>query len=213
MKRMNTFWRGLLIVLCLPVMAQAADFVEGTNYQRIVPAQPTETKGKIEVVELFWYGCPHCHRFQPYMERWAKKLPADVEYRRMPAVLAQHWAIHARAFYAAEALGVLEEIHQPLFNAIHSEKRRLDTEERLADFFAGHGVSKEDFSKAFKSFAVDAKLRRAREMSRRYETRATPSVVVNGKYIFSTDNANGNFNTMIRIIDALIEQERLAGSS
>ncbi len=213
MNRIYRMWRWLLVALFVPALAQGADFVEGANYQRIVPAQPTDAKGKIEVVELFWYGCPHCHRFQPYMERWAKRLPDDVEYRRMPAVLAQHWAIHARAYYAAEALGVLEQTHQPLFEAIHSEKRRLDSEERLASFFAEHGVSKDDFKKAFKSFAVDAKLRRAREMTRRYEARATPSVVVNGKYILSTDNARGNFNTMIRIINHLVEQERQAGAS
>ncbi len=200
--------RWLLPLLLIPALAQAAEFQEGRNYTRIVPAQPTESKGKIEVVELFWYGCPHCHRFQPYLERWAKQLPADVEYRRMPATLAEHWIIHARAFYTAEALGVLDKIHKPLFDAIHAQKRRLDTEERLMEFFAEQGVSNDDFKKTFNSFSVETKVRRAKEMSRRYMTEATPSVVINGKYILNSGQVEGNFNTMIKAMDFLIDKER-----
>lgn len=211
---MKNVVRSLLLLLSLvPLLGQAAaTYEEGTDYQRIVPAQPTEApKGKIEVVELFWYGCPHCYRFQPYMERWAKNLPADVEYRRMPAILGENWAFLAKAYYTAEALGVTGRIHRPLFDAIHAEKRRLDTEDRLADFFAEQGVSKEDFKKAFNSFWVDAKVRNAEEMSRRYQAQATPSVVINGKYILNPDNTQGNFNTMIKIMDYLIAKERAAG--
>ncbi|MEK7322416.1 MAG: thiol:disulfide interchange protein DsbA/DsbL, partial [Pseudomonadota bacterium] len=198
----------LLPLLLLPALAQAAEFQEGRNYTRIVPAQPTESKSKIEVVELFWYGCPHCYRFQPYLERWVKQLPADVEYRRMPATLAEHWIIHARAFYAAEALGVLDKIHKPLFDAIHAQKRRLDTEERLMEFFAEQGVSNDDFKKTFNSFSVEAKVRRAKEMSRRYQTEATPSIVINGKYILNPGQVEGNFNAMLKVMDFLIEKER-----
>lgn len=208
---LKTLSRWLLPWLLIPAFAQAAEFEEGRHYSRIVPAQPTETKGKVEVVELFWYGCPHCHRFQPYLERWLKQLPGDVEFRRMPAVLAEHWAIHTRAYYTAEALGVLDQIHKPLFDAIHAQKRRLDTEERLMDFFTEHGVSKDDFKKTFNSFAVEARVRRALEMSRRYNTEATPSVVVNGKYIVNSGQTDGNFNTMVKVINFLVEKER-AGS-
>lgn len=205
---LKPFFRWLLPLLLVPALAQAADFQEGINYTRIIPPQPTESKGKIEVVELFWYGCPHCHRFQPYLERWAKQAPADVQYRRMPATLAEHWTILARAYYTAEALGVLDKTHKALFDAIHAQKRRLDTEERLADFFAEHGVSKDDFKKTFTSFAVEAKVRRAAEMTRRYNTEATPSVVVNGKYIINSGQADGNFNTMLKVIDYLVDKER-----
>lgn len=208
---LKTVLRWLLPLLLIPALVQAAEFEEGRHYSRIVPAQPTDAKGKVEVVELFWYGCPHCHRFQPYLERWSKRLPDDVEFRRMPAVLAEHWAIHTRAYYAAEALGALDKIHKPLFDAIHAQKRRLDTEERLMEFFAEHGVSKEDFKKTFHSFAVEAKVRRAVEMSRRYNTEATPSVVINGKYIVNSGQTDGNFNTMMKVINFLVEKER-AGS-
>jgi len=208
---MKIFARSLLLLLTvLPLLAHSATFEEGRNYKRIVPAQPTEENGKIEVVELFWYGCPHCYRFQPYMARWLKHKPADVVYRRMPAILGEHWALLARAFYTAQALGIADRIHQPLFDAIHAEKRRMDSEQALEGFFAEQGVSKKDFRNTFNSFAVDAKVNRAREMSRRYQAEETPSVVIDGKYIVNPDNANGDFNTMIKIMDYLIDKERTA---
>lgn len=202
--------RYLLLLLLLPAFAQAATYVEGRDYQRIVPTQPTDDPSKIEVVELFWYGCPHCYRFQPYIERWAKNKPDDVLYRRMPAILAPHWRLLAKAFYTEEALGVTARLHRPLFDAIHAQKRRIDNEDRLMDFFAEQGVSKDDFKKTFNSFWVDAKLRSAMEMSRRYQAHATPSVVVNGKYILNPDHTHGNFNTMIKVINFLIDKERAA---
>ena len=207
---MKNVARYLLLLLLLPLFAQAATYEEGRDYQRIVPAQPTDDPGKIEVVELFWYGCPHCYRFQPYMERWLKQKPADVAYRRMPAILAPHWELLAKAYYAAQALGIADRIHRPLFDAIHAQKRRMDTEERVMDFFVEQGVSKDDFKKAFNSFWVDAKLRSAKEMSRRYQAHATPSVVVNGKYILNPDDTHGSFNTMIKVINFLIDKERAA---
>lgn len=202
--------RYILLLLLIPLAIQAAPYEEGTHYQRIIPPQATETPGKIEVVELFWYGCPHCHRFQPYMERWLKQKPADVEYRRMPVILGEHWALLAKAYYTAEVLGIVDKIHRPLFDAIHAQKRRMDNDDRVMEFFMEQGVTKEAFLKAYNSFAVDAKVRRSREMGRRYQTQATPSVVINGKYILNPDNAEGNYNTMIKIIDYLVEQERNA---
>jgi len=210
---MKNVVRSLLLLLTfLPLFTQAATYEEGTDYERIIPAQPTEApKGKIEVVELFWYGCPHCYRFQPYIERWAKDLPADVVYRRMPAILGPNWELLARAYYTAEALGITHRIHRPLFDAIHAQKRRMDSEERLQAFFAEQGVSKDDFTKAFNSFWVDTKVRNALEMSRRYQAQATPSVVINGKYILNPDNTQGDFNTMIKVMNFLIDKERVAG--
>ena len=208
---MKYFARSLLLLLiAVPLLAQSDTYEEGRNYQRIVPSQPTDGNGKIEVVELFWYGCPHCYRFQPYITRWAKNKPADVVYRRMPAILGEHWALLARAFYTAEALGITDRIHQPLFDAIHAEKRRMDSEDAIMAFFAEHGVSNDAFRKTFNSFAINAKVNRAREMSRRYQAEATPSVVINGKYILNPDNAHGNFNTMIKIMNYLIDKERSA---
>lgn len=200
-------WLGAVVAL-VPMSLAAATYQEGRDYERIVPEQPTDAGNKIEVVEIFWYGCPHCHRFQTYVDRWLKNKPADVEWRRLPGILRDEWALHARAFYAAEALGAIDKIHGPLFNAIHAEKRRLDTEEALADFVAAQGVKKDDFRKAFNSFAVDAKVRRARDMGNRYRINSTPSVVVNGKYRLNPSMTNGNYAAMMKVIEHLIEQER-----
>ncbi|MEJ2565774.1 MAG: thiol:disulfide interchange protein DsbA/DsbL [Gammaproteobacteria bacterium] len=142
---------------------------------------------------------------------WLKHKPADVVYRRMPAILRPNWALLARAFYTAQALGIADRIHQPLFDAIHAEKRRMDSETDLMKFFAEQGISNDEFKKTFHSFTVEAKVNRAREMSRRYQAEATPSVVVDGKYILNPDNSNGNFNTMIKIMNYLIDKERAAG--
>lgn len=206
MKRCLFYLLPVLLLIQLPAAAEPA-FREGVDYTRIVPAQPTAHPGKIEVVELFWYGCPHCHRFQPYVEQWLKNKPADVEYIRMPAILRDSWALHARAFYTAEALGKLEEIHMPLFDAIHKEKRDLNSEQALSRFFAEHGVDPAEFRKVFHSFAVDSKVRRARQMTRRYRTQGTPSVVVNGKYRSDPGVAKG-FDKLIQVIDYLVNKER-----
>lgn len=198
-----------LCTLLMPLLSFAAGpvkYQEGQAYQRIVPAQPTTNPQKVEVVEVFWYGCPHCHRFQPYVERWLLGEPENVEFVRLPAILSERWAIHARAYYAAEALGVLERIHPKLFDAMHIDKERLDTEQSLADFFARQGVDRAAFLEAFNSFAVNSKVSRARELTRRYGIEGTPAVVINGKYRTSPAAA-GSFERLIDIMDHLVERE------
>ncbi|RMD77880.1 MAG: thiol:disulfide interchange protein DsbA/DsbL [Gammaproteobacteria bacterium] len=199
----------LLLALLAPWTAGAGELVEGRDYRRIVPAQPTDAPpGQVEVVELFWYGCPHCHRFEPYLERWLAHKPEGVHFRRMPATFNRLWILHARAYYTAQALGVLERIHRPLFEAIHVLKRRLDSKERLRAFFAEHGVRPEDFDAVWGSFAVEARVRRAEEMTRRYRVHGTPSLVIDGRYIVDGDNAGGDFNRMLEIAQELIRRER-----
>ncbi|MGH8245677.1 MAG: thiol:disulfide interchange protein DsbA/DsbL, partial [Gammaproteobacteria bacterium] len=140
----------------------------GKHYQEIVPAQPVATDGKIEVIEVFWYGCPHCYDFEPYIDAWAASKAPDVEFRRIPAAFNKAWQIHAKAYYAAEVLGVVDKIHTPFFKALHESKRRLDDEASLAQFFAENGVSKEAFIEAFSSFAVDAKVQQALQSVKQY---------------------------------------------
>jgi thiol:disulfide interchange protein DsbA len=202
---MKRFW--LFVLLALPLsVATAASFEEGIQYTKLSHPQPTVDADKIEVVELFWYGCPHCHKFQPYVEKWLKTKPDNVSYVRMPAILREDWSLHARAFYTAEILGALDRIHTPLFDAIHNDKRHLFTENKLMEFFQEHGVSNDDFRNTFHSFAVDSKVRRARQMTRRYQVRGTPAVVVNGKYLTGPGMANG-FDNMIKVIDYLVDKE------
>jgi len=202
----------LLILLMLPFSAvvEAAPFIEGINYKVLSNPQPTANPDKIEVVEVFWYGCPHCHKFQPYIEKWLKTKPDNVDYIRMPAILREDWSLHARAYYTAEILGILDRIHTPLFDAIHVEKRRLFSEGALMDFFKEHGVSNDEFRNTFHSFAVDSKVRRARLMTRRYRINGTPSVVINGKYVTGPVMAKG-FENLIKVIDYLVDKETHAG--
>jgi protein dithiol oxidoreductase (disulfide-forming) len=199
---------GLLLLL-IPVMALAAgsgQFRENVSYERIVPAQPTAERDKVEVIEVFWYGCPHCHRFQPYVDRWLLGADTDITFIRLPAILNENWAVHARAYYTAEALGVTEEIHEPLFDAIHNKKERLRTEDELAEFFDRHGVDRERFHKTFNSFAINSKVQRARELTRRYGIEGTPAVVINGKYR-TGPGMTGSFERVIDVMDHLVDEE------
>lgn len=197
---------GLLAAMILAAPLHAQEGIEG-KYVPIKPAQPTQTGDKIEVVEVFWYGCPHCYSFEPYLEEWLKDKPEDVAFIRIPGVLNQGWIPHAKAYYAAEKLGIVDKIHRPLFDAIHREKRQLHTEEQLAEFFAEHGVPADQFKNVFNSKEVDTKIRQAYFLARDYKLTGVPSLVINGKYLTSGTHA-GNFEGMLDVTDKLIEQER-----
>ena len=192
-------------------IAWAADgsIDEGIEYQRIVPSQPTRVaEGKIEVLELFWYGCPHCHAFEPHLSKWLENKSGDVAFRRMPAQLNPGWKIHAAAYYVAEELGVLDKIHRPLFEAMHEQKKKLDTVDALAEFFGNFDVSRESFLAAYNSFAVRAKMRHAEQQARRYGATSVPTMVVAGKYLTTATMAGGNFDALLKVIDHLVDKER-----
>lgn len=194
----------------LPGMVFAApDYKEKIHYELVLPAQPTTTGNKVEVVEMFWYGCPHCNALEPYVNRWLKKMPANAEFVRIPAIFRPEWEQHARAYYTAEILGVLDKTHSAMFDAIHQQKRHINTDEEIQKFFAEHGVSEKDFKRVFRSFAVEAKIRRAKDMSQRYGIRGVPALIVNGKYRTSAQLAGGNAN-IFRVVDFLVQKESSA---
>lgn len=202
-------------VLAMFALAQSAALAadgtidEGIEYQRVVPAQPTRVPDdKIEVVEVFWYGCPHCYAFEPHLHKWLENKPADVAFRRIPAELNPGWKIHAAAYYVAEELGVLDKIHQPLFDALHENHKRMGSVDELADFFAKFGVSRESFLTAYNSFAVRAKMRHAEQQVRRYGVTGVPTVIVAGKYRTSATMAGGSFDALLKVIDFLVDKER-----
>lgn len=197
---------GLLAAMILAAPLHAQEGIEG-KYVPIKPAQPTQTGDKIEVVEVFWYGCPHCYSFEPHLEEWLENKPDDVAFIRIPGVLNQGWIPHAKAYYAAEKLGIVDKIHRPLFDAIHRERRQLYTEDQLAEFFAGHGVPAGQFKSVFNSKEVDTKIRQAYFLARDYKLTGVPSLVINGKYLTSGTHA-GSFESMLEVTDKLIEQER-----
>ena len=207
--------RFLLLPLffVLPFFAQAADwteeFNEGIHYEVLTPVQPTTTKsGKIEVLELFWYGCPHCYAFEPHIESWLKTKADYVEYVRFPAIFSSEtWRLHAAAYYTAKALGVVDKIHAPLFDAINKEKRRMGSADELADFFNKvAGIEKEKFHNTMNSFLVQSQLNRSREMSRRYGIGGVPAIIVNGKYRIESGNA-GSHSNMLRLAGYLAARE------
>ena len=195
-------------VLLLPAAANAeGNFKEKIHYELVLPPQPTTApKGKVEVVEMFWYGCPHCNALEPYVSRWLKNKADNVEFVRIPAVFQPAWELHARAYYTEEILGVLDKIHSALFEAIHGQRRKLVNEQQIMEFFAEHGVKNEDFKRVFHSFAVEAKVRRAKDLSHRYGIDGVPSLIVNGKYRTGAQLAGGNAN-IFKVVDFLVEKE------
>jgi thiol:disulfide interchange protein DsbA len=182
-------------------------FELGKNYTRLSPTQPTSSSpDKVEVAEVFWYGCPHCNALEPFMARWLARKPDYVSFVRIPGVGQPLWKFHARAFYTAEALGKGEEMHAAFFREIHENGNYLETEDKLRDFFAKFGVSAADFKTTFDSFAVQTKLQRAEELNRRYRVTGVPAIVVNGKYFTDVGMAGGQ-EQLIELIDELTAAE------
>jgi len=207
-----TLWLSSVALLsslagAFPSMASAAPlFSENIHYENVIPAQPTTTGKKVEVVEMFWYGCPHCNSLEPYVNRWLKKKPANAEFVRIPAIFQPGWEPLARAYYTAEILGVLEKTHSAMFETIHEKKQRINSDEDIKKFFLQHGVSEKDFSRVFRSFAVEAKIRRAKDMTNRYGIRGVPALIVNGKYRTGAQQAGGNAK-VFKVVNFLVEKE------
>ena len=187
----------------------AADPYAG-QYELVTPPQPTTTPAKVEIVELFWYRCPHCYSFEKFLKKtdWLQKKPNYVEFTHMPAVFDKdNWIPMAKAYYVAESLGVLDKVHLPIFEAIHDRRRNMNSELALQKLFNEYaGVSQEDFTKTYNSFAIATKVNRAKEMTTRYGITGVPVVIVNGKYRLNSEKAEGYENMML-IINYLVEKE------
>jgi protein dithiol oxidoreductase (disulfide-forming) len=188
--------------------ATSERFKEGTNYRKIVPAQPTTAApGKVEVVEVFWYGCGHCFALDPAVETWRNKGKAQyVEFVRIPAMWNETTRMHARVFYTAEALGKLDALHSLIFREINVNGDQLTSLPAVTAFFKKQGVSSDDFQKAFASFAVESKLQRADFLNRRYHITSVPTFVVNGKYTTDVGAAGGE-QQLFGVIDELAAHE------
>jgi thiol:disulfide interchange protein DsbA len=186
---------------------QAAE--ELTGFETLATPQPTKNPDKVEVIEFFWYGCPHCYDFEPILESWVKKLPTNVDFIRQPAAFSDLWAKHAKAFYVAEALGVLDKVHADFFDTIQNKRQKLETEEQLAAFFTAHGVKEADFHDAYNSFLVDTKVRQAAVTPARYGVTGVPVLIVNGKYRVDGKSA-GSHEKMIEVMNQLIKRESAA---
>lgn len=193
--------------------AQAAEPLEaGKQYVELSNAVPVAVPGKIEVVELFWYGCPHCYAFEPVVNPWVEKLPADVNFVRIPAMFGGPWDAHGQMFLTLEAMGVEHKVHAAVFEAIQKEGKRLTKPDEMADFLATQGVDKDKFLATFNSFAIAGQIKKAKELAQKYGISGVPTMVVNGKYRFDLGSAGGPENTL-KVADQLIEKEREAEAS
>jgi len=206
---MKKFAAWLLYLWLVPILAIATE--ESLNYQLVTPPVPTlsQLPGRVEVVEMFWYGCPHCLHFEPILSTWVQHRPANVDFIRIPAIFQDAWEPLARAFYTAEVLGILDRIHDPLFQAVQVQHRKLDSDETLRTFFVEQGVTAENFDRVFRSFGVETRVRRAKDLSRRYGIDGVPSIIVNGTYRTS-GTLTGGLEKIPPVIDALIQKESAA---
>lgn len=207
---MKKLFSALMVALLLPIAsAWAQDYSDGNGYTTIKNPVRTANPDKIEVVEIFWYGCPHCYSLDPITQAWKKTIADDVDFKYMPAVFGRNWLAHAKAFHVADILGVEEKLHADLFNAIHQDHKRMNSEDELAEFFTNYGVSEDEFRKQYNSFAVNSRLSQADAKIRAYGARGVPGLIVNGKYLVTAATAGGN-NNIYSVVDYLIEQERQA---
>lgn len=191
--------------------AQGATPVEGTHYVRLAQPLPAAAGGKIEVVEFFWYACPHCHQFEPALEAWVKKLPSDVSFRRVPVAFREEpFVQHQRIYYTLEALGQLEALHRKVFFAIHNERQRLDKPADIAAWMSKQGVDAAKYTDMSNSFAVQTKLRQAKQLSEAYKIDGVPALGVHGRYYTSGSLAGGN-DQMLAVTDFLIARVRKSG--
>jgi thiol:disulfide interchange protein DsbA len=198
-----------LLVLLFLVFGSTAllaeDYKEGTHYQALTP-QATDSGDKIEVLEFFWYGCPHCYSFEPYLRSWKKSKPANVVFKRVPAMFRPEWEVQARAYYALSNMNVVEDIHVKIFDAMHKDKKRLNTLAEITDFVVKNGVDKQRFNNEYNSFVVDGMVRKAKKKQKAYKIQGVPAIAVNGKYTTGGSMA-GSYDNLIKVMDYLIQKE------
>lgn len=205
----RTFGSAAVLALSLfaATAASAQSWQDGTHYRTLDNPVRTASDNGVEVAEVFWYGCPHCYNFKPLAEAWEENAPGYVDYVRLPAALGRSWEPHAYAFYALEAMGELDNVHDALFEALAGDRRPLNSAETLADFVAGYGVDAEEFVDTYNSFGVRARVQQAQAKIRGARITGTPTMLVNGKYVTSASMA-GSHENVLKVVEYLAEQER-----
>ncbi len=192
-------------------LAQAKKWVTGKDYQVLDPRAPVEAlAGKIEVVEFFWYNCPHCHAFEPTLDAWIKRLPKDIAFRRAPVAFRDDFVPQQRLYYALEALGLVGKLHSKVFAAIHTDKIKLDKGETITEWLVAQGVDKAKFTEQYNSFTIASKSTRAAQLQNAYRIEGVPALGVAGR--FSTDGAMaGSMERALEIVDSLCAEIRAKG--
>jgi thiol:disulfide interchange protein DsbA len=195
----------LLAALLAPALVLAQARPPSTELNPPVPVEAPA--GKIEVVEFFWYGCPHCYNLEPLLEAWLKKLPPDAQFRRIPAIFNERWGHDAAIFYTFDALGVLDRLHRPFFDAIHRDRLRTDNQQAMSEWLQKNGVDPKKFNDTMKSFGVQSKTRRAAQLTAAYKIDGTPAMAVQGRYTVSAEQGASHAG-MLESISKLIEIAR-----
>jgi thiol:disulfide interchange protein DsbA len=202
--------RVLLVLLAATAFVSNGAFaqlVEGKNYARISNPQPVETGRKIEVIEFFSYGCPHCAELEPFLDTWLAKLPPDVQFRRVPVMFQQRWIPLAKIYYTLDALGTESKVSPDVFKAIHGSGVALWDNDKFYDWAATKGLDRKKVEEVFTSFAVDGKMKRAMQLAQAYNIQSVPTVVVDGKFITSSDRV-GTHAQLPAAIDELVNKAR-----
>ena len=197
-----------IFVLAMGCQAESdAKFEAGKDYFVLPQAVRTSDPGKIEVAEVFWYGCPHCYKYTSQVKAWSDTLADDVVFVRNPATLGRPVELHSRAYYAAKAMGKDDVLHTKLFSALHDKKQQLLTEREIGSVFAEAGVERDEYSGVFNSFGVISQTMQAESRAKGYRITNTPSIIVNGKYRITGESAGSN-DAMLDVAEFLIEKER-----
>ena len=197
---------GGLALALPPLRAQTAPR-PGTDFRAVSPPQQTDAAGKIEVLEFFWYGCPHCNSFEPALKDWVKRQPADVAFRKVHVGLVPSWVAHQQLFYTLEAMGKADEMNEKVFHAIHVDRLPLSKPEAMAEFVASQGVDRRQFQDAYASFGVRTRMRKASQLATGYGLDGVPALAVNGKWFTAPSMAGGNAQAL-RVVEYLLERER-----
>jgi protein dithiol oxidoreductase (disulfide-forming) len=191
----------------------AAEFREGEHYQRLPVPVETRNPDKVEVVEVFSYACIHCKNFEGEAEAWRAQAPDYVDYQRLPATFNDTWKALAQGYYTAEALGVTEQVHRPIFSAIHERGQNVADPERMAEVFAAEaGIAAEQFHQTFRSFGVRSRVQQADARGRAYRLTGTPAMIVDGMYRVDARGAGSNAG-MLEVVDYLVAQRRTAAEA
>lgn len=198
---------ALVISLSGIAHAQGPKIEEGFDYKVMPVPQPVETKGKVEVIEFFWYGCPHCYDFEPELNAWLKRQPKDVSFRKVPVAFRDDFMPHSQLFYALEAIGKSDALNDKVMYAMHKENKRLLNENEIADWVASQGVDRNTFLAAYRSFAVISKARAARQMADAYRIDGVPTIVMQGRYVTSPSIAGTKAKSIV-VMDFLEEKIR-----
>ena len=180
---------ALLALACVAGAAHAQDIRARQNLEyRLIAPQPVETGDRIEVIEFFWYGCPYCNELQPALQGWIRRKPADVALRRVPAILRESWAPHARIFYTLEELGEVERLHLKVYESYHVERLHMSKPDVAVEWAAKNGIDRKRWLETYRSPAIDSKVQHAKVLSAAYTIQVTPTLVVEGRYLTSGDN-------------------------